>query len=267
MIRRQLAIALAVFSIGYALEKDMQKSLLEKYISSSIEYVLGAPDPTVKFYPDYHEAGQLIKDMPIRGGALIFENIPRKSSYQVKQRRFLQKDSLVFSKSTELTDVLNVIQGKGNLQIPFGIFLPSDDFFLCGELVSYQITSSDGEILKEGHCVPKQLMVKNSKGEKLAEAVIISLFNPTVYMIVFPKRHDTIECTCIVDNKQQKWVVEADKVEATTIEPARSGKTNAAATLRIESKNEVYYLRLPPQSEIVKRLESESNHMTDTSVH
>jgi hypothetical protein len=57
MMRRQLTIALAVFSVGYAFEEDMQKSLLEKYISSSIEYVLRAPDPTVKFYPDYHEAG------------------------------------------------------------------------------------------------------------------------------------------------------------------------------------------------------------------
>lgn len=200
---------------------------------------------------------QLIKsrDQEKNFSTLIFHKIPGKPPYRLETRRILQDDPNLFYQAIDAQKTLNTI---GEFNLPFGILL-LEDAYLPGERVTWRISSEGGKVLKEATCCPNPRILKNSSGQRILEASLLSVNQPeTVYMLLFPPTKGAKEYIFISGTKQSKGIIPPEKLETTSFAPGIEGSNGGIAKIEIRCDNESYELELPWGTKFTTTLSTEN---------
>lgn len=183
---------------------------------------------------------------------VVFNEIPGEPPYRIETRRLVQEDPNQYLPALEQEMILNEVRSNG-LETSFGILMPRQDY-LPGERVTWRISAQNGEILKEAICCPNPVIVKNSSGDQIMEAALISVYKPTTYALVFPPRKENVDFIFTVGMKQSRETIPAGDLKITTFEPVLEGAYGGVSKIELHSNGKSYHVELPWGNEVISTL-------------
>ena len=211
----------------------------DEYLGSIIHNLLGKKqDSSINFIDPQNDS--LV---------VVFNEIPGRPPYHIETRRLVQEDPNQYLPALEQEMILNEIRRDG-LETNFGILMPRKDY-LPGERVTWRISAQNREILKEVICCPNPVIIKNSSGDQIMEAALISVYRPTTYALLFPARKENVDFIFTVGMKQSRGMIPAGDLKITTFEPVCEGVHGGISKIELHSNGESYYVELPWGNEIV----------------
>jgi hypothetical protein len=241
-------------------QNEASKKNLFAYVDPILDHLHGKKiDPSIQFiFPEGDSAVCMATPKPGSQGRLmssieeenlnnsiivLFNEIPGTPPFRLEEKRLAQRDPNEYWRAFEQESTLNQVRQDG-LKTPFGILMPPEGY-LPGERVSWRISSESGEVLKEAMCCPCPLMIKNSSGERLLEAALISVYGPTTYALLFSPRKEPIEYVVTAGVKQVKNELPAGGSKMLVFVPKSEGEDGGLSVIELYSEGQAYRLELP----------------------